>query len=79
MSPVTTTPSVGAPKTDAEKQNRKKKKEFRELKAKIKMMREASKASATERKGLETHLAALAAELGLPAPGSKKKTATAGV
>ncbi len=70
--PTTASSATPAKNPDEEKKAHPKKKQYRELRAKIKAMRESSKAAIAERKGLQARLATLASELGLSARGSKK-------
>jgi hypothetical protein len=60
-----------AEKTPEEKQAGKKRKELKEVKGRIRQLREAHRAGIAERKDLETRAAKLAAELGLPVKAKK--------
>ena len=70
--PATTSSATPAKNPNEEKRAEPKKKQYRELRAKITAMRKSSRAAAAERKVLEARLVTMASELGLPAPGSKK-------
>jgi len=70
--PTTASSATPVTKTDEEKKAQRKKKEYRDLRAKIKAMRESSKSAVAERKSLQARLAKMASELGLPAKGSGK-------
>ncbi len=60
-------------KTPDEKLAQKKKKELRDLKSRIKQLREMAKSAIDERKNMESRVAALTAELGLPVKVKKPK------
>lgn len=62
-------------KTPAEKQAQKKKKELRDLKSRIKQLRETARSAIDERRQMESRVETLTAELGLPPKVKKDKTA----